>query len=236
MSGPIVPYTPILRRYKEVCDLDDARRFDLAQKLNREPGLLAADFSATVAALEVGYDSQASFRPKHNEPRVPAQQGIANGPDLAWYMYRQGKLEVENEPALAVEYAEYELSVLSTRGGAVFDAPVHGATERNERPGSAGNPLKADLVLVNADPADRMPVLAEVKVKRDKEPFSALVQLLAYIAHLASPSQYARLRAHLDGAGFPAANPARFDGYLLSTSSERAQTRGSTSCSWRASA
>lgn len=70
-------------------------------------------------------------------------------------------------------------------------------------------------MLANADPADRTPILGEVKVRRDKEPFAALVQLLAYIAHLSTPSQYARLRTHLPAAGYPEADPPRFDGYLL---------------------
>lgn len=65
----------------------------------------------------------------------------------------------------------------------------------------------------NAD--DRTPVLGEVKVGRDKEPYSALVQLLAYIAHLSTRTQYDRLCSHFSDTGFPDADPPRFDGYLL---------------------
>jgi hypothetical protein len=215
MNPPVVPYTPILRRYHEVCSLDDQSRYRLACELTEKPELLAADFRNSIDALDAGYNSSASFRPRPKWPRHPEPLGIANGPDLAWYMHRQQTLHVnaDAKPSLDVNWVDYELSVLSTRGRAVFSEPTFGSA--GAEPAPAGNPLKADLLLVNADPADRTPVLGEVKVKRDKEPFSALVQLLAYIAHVSTRSQYARLRSHFASARYPDTDRPRFDGYLL---------------------
>jgi len=214
MNPPVVPYTPILRRYHEVCSLDEQSRLHLARTLNEKPELLAADFVNSIDALDTGYKSCAAFRPRPKWPRHPEQLGIvANGPDLAWYMHRQHTLDVDAEPSLAVEWVDYEVSVLRTLGAAVFDEQVYGMAEGE--PARAGNALKVDLLLVNADPADRTPVLGEVKVKRDKEPFSALVQLLVYIAHLSTHSQYARLRTNFASARYPDIDRGRFDGYLL---------------------
>jgi hypothetical protein len=44
---------------------------------------------------------------------------------------------------------------------------------------------RLDWLLANAQ--DRLPIIAEVKVRNDKNPFSALVQLLMYAAELVTP-------------------------------------------------
>lgn len=207
----VVPYTPILRLYHEVIAKHDRDRFDFATELNADGGArVATAFEDSVAILGKQYKNSDSFRPKPKLPKEPEPHRITKGWHLAWYLREQHELAVRDHPALSVEWADYELSVLSTRGGAVFDQPKHGTTAP-EHP-NAGNALKADLVMVN--PQGRFPVIGEVKVARDKEPFSALIQLLAYIAHLAPPRQYERLCTHVP-ADYPAAKPARFDGYVM---------------------
>lgn len=203
-TPPVVPLTPIYRRYRDVIALHDEPRRDLARDLAKDPTPLAVDFAASVAQMTTSYVNAAPFRPTARLPRPPTRPGIANGTDLAWHLHEQGTLTVADAPELAAEYADYELSVLSTRGRAVFD---------DEAQTPAGRALKVDVLLANA--ADRTPIVAEVKFRRDKEPFSAIVQLLAYIAHLTSPSQYERLRTHVPTGDYPAAEVARFDGYLM---------------------
>src|SRR5262249_49078525 len=144
-----------------------------------------------------------AFRPSRRYPRPPRKAGIASGADLAWYVQRQRELRVDGNPHLTADYVDYELSILSTHGDARFD---------DAEQTKAGRALKVDLLLANRQ--DRTPVLAEVKRGRDKDPFSGLVQLLAYIAHLATPSQYGRLRSQLPAGRFPDREP-RLDGYLL---------------------
>ena len=46
------------------------------------------------------------------------------------------------------------------------------------------------------------PVIGEVKIGAD-EPFVAIIQLMTYIAHLATRTQYARLVSNYPNAGFP---------------------------------
>lgn len=80
---------------------------------------------------------------------------------------------------------------------------------------------RIDWLAMNAH--DRLPILAEIKVREDKNPFYALIQLLLYAATLSTGSQQARLRRH-----FPALKelperpreddrtaPARFDLYIV---------------------
>lgn len=211
-APPLVPYTPIMRRHHEVKALSRENRHDLALRLASDPEPLTTEFLDSIAVLSAQYGNVSSFFPKPRLPRAPTVPGISNGTDLAWYLHRQRRLPVDDDPALGVDWVEYELSVLSTRGGAAFGGPIHGGIE-GDAPPRAGRPLRADLVLANA--GDQTPVIAEVKIRKDQDPFSALIQVLTYIAHLSTPSQYARLRTHLPVAGFPDVRPPRFDGYLL---------------------
>ncbi len=203
MSDVLVPYTPIIKRYHDTIGQNEEARLAGAQELAADPSPLAREFADSVTELGARYHNEAPFYPKPRFPREPREPGINNGTDLAWQLHRQCRLPVLDDPTLDVDWVEYEVGILSTRGRAVFDTPAR-------RP--AGGPLTLNLLLVNDE---RLPALGEVKVRRDKEPFSALVQLLVYAAHLATPSQYRRLRTHFAEAGFPDVDVPRFDGYLL---------------------
>ena len=75
--------------------------------------------------------------------------------DFAFWLAREGGLSVAGEPLLDCSYVDRELSLR---------APGLGR-------------LRLDLLLASA--YDRAPVLAEVKLGSDKDPFAALIQLLA---------------------------------------------------------
>lgn len=211
---PVVPYTPILRRYHQVNALPEAKRYEQACQLAADPSPLAEDFRQSVKQLAAGYTHQGTFRPL---PRVPERDGglateINNGNDLAVTLHHQQRLRVADHPELDVRWVDYELSILSTPGAAVFDVVKAGAAAGAD-PSRAGRAIRADLVMANA--GDRTPVLGEVKIRRDKDPFAALIQLLGYIAHLSTPSQYKRFREQLPAGEFPDVAVPRFDGYLL---------------------
>ena len=87
--------------------------------------------------------------------------------------------------------------------------------------GTAMRGRRIDWLAMNAH--DRTPILAEIKVRNDNNPFYALIQLLLYAATLSTGSQQTRLRRH-----FPALKelpeppsddsrtaPARFDLYIV---------------------
>jgi hypothetical protein len=54
-----------------------------------------------------------------------------------------------------------------------------------------------------ADATDHTPIVAELKLPRDKDPYFALIQALACTAHLATANQYARMREQLCDKWFP---------------------------------
>lgn len=116
-------------------------------------------------------------------------------------MHEQERLRVLDLPELSVEWVDYESSIVRTLGDARFD---------NEARSKAGRPLLPDLLLATSG----TPVVGEVKIGPD-EPFAAIVQLMAYVAHLVTKTQYARLTGNYPAAGFPQANPPRVDAYLI---------------------
>ncbi len=61
--------------------------------------------------------------------------------------------------------------------------------------------LRLDVLL--ADSTDRTPIVGELKLPGDMDPFFALVQALACAAHLATSHQYERMRRHLGRGSFP---------------------------------
>ena len=82
--------------------------------------------------------------------------------------------------------------------------------------------LRLDVLL--ADAKDRTPIVGELKLPRDKDPFFALVQGLACAAHLATPNQYARLQKQLPSARFrePSGDPC-LDVWVLTVDQSRTQ-------------
>jgi hypothetical protein len=127
-------------------------------------------------------------------PKPPATIGGTD--DLVSWIEEEGGFDLA--PNLGVDYVEREVSVIRTTNRAQWDDP--------EARGSAGRALQPDLLL--ATRADRTPAIGEIKITKagtnqtDKDPFAALVQALAGVAHLATESQYERLLKHFPQAQF----------------------------------
>lgn len=208
-----VPYTPILRMYRE---LPTARVQQLARakELAADPGELAHAFTYSVERFAAYCPRDEGFA--GSAPRKPLEwdrEAIRKTNDLAGRLERDGGLEVPERADLAADYVAREVSVIRTTGGATFDDPA--AT------GMAGRALQPDLLLVNR--ADRTPIVAEVKITRpgtnqtDKNPFAALIQVLAAAAHLVTAAQYERLRRHFPEVEMaaPSSSGPRLDVYLI---------------------
>jgi hypothetical protein len=171
---------PLVQRHRA---LPAARRARLAAA--RE---LAADPRPLVGDLLAGPGSAGPPGRFHTAPRplvrelseIADGQRAATAADFAFWLAREGGLTVAGEPLLDCRYVDRELAL----GGA--------------GPGR----LRLDVLLLNAH--DRAPVLAEVKLGGDKDPFAALVQLLACASLLAGPAGGERLREAYPQAGFAA--------------------------------
>ena len=92
-------------------------------------------------------------------------------------------------PDLAFEYVDRELLLQRTESPAKWE---NGAINRGG--------IRPDILL--ADLETRTPIVAELKLRGDMDPFYALVQALAGAAHLATSAQYERMRNHLKRGKF----------------------------------
>lgn len=92
-----------------------------------------------------------------------------------------GACSVPEAPLLDFDYVDYEVSPIRTTGSQ-FENGITG-----RRSGTGG----IDLLMANR--SDRLPIVAEVKVETDTDPFFGLIQALLYTVEMTSPSQMARI-------------------------------------------
>lgn len=199
-----VPRTPMYDRYKELPS-GRGERLDQARTLAADPTKLVDDFAATIKQF-ADYDHREepfhSGRP--GEAERQAGEGLDRTIDLALRLRDSAGSVVYEHLELGFDYIERELAVNRTTGGATFP---------NGDP--AGKSLVADLLLANRE--DRTPIIAEVKISTDKDPYAALIQAMACAAHLATDAQYERLMNAYPDAGFAtgAGGSPRLDVYLI---------------------
>jgi len=211
MSGQsenLVPYTPMMQLVKATKAVkqtgSSAALHALATGLLANPELLCRAFEASVVQFEARFDEEPlPFRKAPKLPPAPPVAGVlSRDRDLDWYFHRQGALSIDGMPHLDVSYVDYEVSIIRKLHDVRFDTPG--------RP-KAGKAFRLDALAVNANDCAVVPI--EIKLKEDADPFSALIQLLNYVALLATGSQRRRVRKHYESAASGDAD-ARLDAYI----------------------
>lgn len=196
--------TSIQRYYKRVCGMSYAQRLELAANLIRDPSPLVAEFDASVATFASYDNPQAFYSNPSRAPKAPEpRHEILKTHHVAWHLREQRVLEVHGKPALEARYVDYEIAPTRTTDRAVFD----------DDGGSWRTGLFVDLLLASC--RDGTPIVGELKIRADKDPFTALVQVLACAAHLATPHQYERLRRFAPSGRFAERDRPLLDGWVL---------------------
>ena len=167
--------------------LSQKERLQEAEDLCEKPETLAKMFEEDVEAF-ASYDNEGvpfhsgaqdrdktSFSPK-SKTRVVAQSLIT--------LMDGETIEVAGRPDLNFRYVDREI-VSARTPGATFRT-----TDGKIR--SADTLPKLDLLLANAD--DGTPIVGELKVGDDRDPFYALIQALAHASMLVTENQAKRLR------------------------------------------
>ncbi len=154
---------------------------------DNNPGILADRFQRSVERFGRYSNIDEPFypdRPARKELPGPEQiDSIAGTLSLTAFFKSAASAQVIDNSNLDFFFVDRELVPARTTGNAVFE---------NDEPSIRVRRL--DWLLVNAQ--DQLPIIAEVKVGNDKNPFYALMQLLMYAAELATPNQVARLQRH----------------------------------------
>jgi hypothetical protein len=203
----IIPITPVMRRYKALRKMSQQERLDEASRLVAHPAELADEVAASVAHFTPYCNLNEHFYPPDRAEREFGDD-VKRTNDLVLRLAEQQRVVPVDAPErltthdagqsvaavpsaqLAMDYVDRELLVQRTTSPAEWEDGTH------NRGG-----VRLDVLL--ADAADRTPVVGELKLPGDMDPFFALVQALACAAHLATPNQNERMRRHLPRASFP---------------------------------
>ena len=198
MTGSPIPYPALTRRFVELDRKSSAQRLAAARATPADE--LAAEFDASVHAFET-FDNEEPFFPA-NENRDGVKNPKSDTRTYGWAMAmkRTPTIEVEGDRTLDFRYVEREVIPTRTEHRRPFEVP------------DDGHHVRIDLLLANAHTG--RPILAELKIAADKDPFTALIQALAAAAQCVSPAQRRRL-ARLERAppGFDV--DALIDVYVL---------------------
>lgn len=197
MSRTTVPTIPLtrMRSLYEMLDLFSSIECHLAMvreaKRDRNPAILAEFFEASVESFSKYSNVDEPFypngSPRKDLPDLNSIERIGGTTHLTSFLKTGGTAHVVKNPDLDFVFVDREIVPARTTGNARF--------ENGER---SNQVRRLDWLLANAH--DQFPVIAEVKVNNDKDPFYALCQLLMYAAELVTPAQRTRLCRHYPGS------------------------------------
>jgi hypothetical protein len=192
----IIPVTDMRCLYMVLQDFTSAEfHLSMAREAERAPVAkkLAERFRESVEQFSDYCNPHEPFYPARHELDNPGQVREIDGTyTLTGVLVHQhgGIGEVENDPGLNFRYVDREIVPTRTTGRARF---------ADGRSAICGKRL--DWFLQNS--TDRRPIVAEVKVGNDKNPFYALIQTLMYAAELVTFNQTTRLTNHYPQLQFP---------------------------------
>ena len=192
-----IPLTEMHLLFRSVTTLPQREQAQRAEQLLAQPGHLRACFERSVEQFEPYSNIDQPFHPGTKKPADLGPIGARFGLALAaGYCF-------DTHPALDFAYVDREVVPSRTTPQTTFEDGSQARTQP-----------RVDALLVNR--RDRLPIVAEVKVCRDKTPFVALIQALAGAGQLVSAAQRARLQEHYAGARFEFRVPAGLiDVYLI---------------------
>jgi hypothetical protein len=186
VTDPLVPITDLTRHYLRLKSMPSAGRLTdaeatsatgLAQEFN-EGAAVFRDFSARGQWF---YDGDPNLRDiEKNEKSNARTYGWAMS------MTKQGHVVVDGGGDLDFACLDREINPTRAKPALPFDAE-HGAS------------LRIDLLLANAHSG--RPIVGELKISSDKDPYTGLIQALAAAAQMTPRGQRARLSEHSEREG-----------------------------------
>lgn len=202
--GDPIPYTPIVALYKKLKDCPQRVRLDRADALASDPKDLIDSFAVSIKAFRRYSNNGEPFYPTERA-EYTGKAGLGSTRELAALLDTGPKVhKVASGQDLDFRYVDRELVLARTTGGARYDDDDHSRSTTG---------VRADLLLQNED--DCRPVIAEVKLATDKDPFVGLIQGLACASQLASKEQMARLRRWTKDKGVVWADDNRVHVYVV---------------------
>ena len=179
----VLPFPRLVKRYVCLKDKPSAERLQQAETVTAAE--LAEEFAESVAAHASLPPTDEPFFPADPERDGP-KSDEAEGRTFGWSMAIKRTLPhivVTGAPELNFRYAEREIIPTRTQHRPTYEE------------GIAGKQVRVDLVLAHV-PSGR-PIVGELKIADDKDPYTGLVQAMAGASQLVSRSQRERLNRHV---------------------------------------
>jgi hypothetical protein len=214
----MIPVTPIMLHYNVLRDMPQEERLKDAERFLKNPDELAVEIADSVAHFAQYDNVSEHFYP--DRPKRAFGDAIARTNDLVLRLREQKRIVPVNSlkrvmttscpgviavsaEKLKSEYCDREILIQRTRSPAEWEDGLR----------NIGG-LRLDILLADAN--DHTPIVAELKLPGDMDPYFALIQVLACAAHMATANQYARMRRHLCPGKFPELrHPPRLDAWIL---------------------
>ncbi|CAB4927197.1 unannotated protein [freshwater metagenome] len=189
MPPSLIPRTDIDLLYRDVCKRPGGPQARLDWAAREDPvETIASAFARSIEQLD-GYVNDEPFRDPNTKARTEADlDDVRSTLSVALRLKAQGRLQPAEDDPLAYRYVEREVVPQRTTGRARFNDPRQEVAD-----GPANSAMKIDLLL-EAD--DGAPAVGEIKIRTDRDPVCALVQVLAAAALLATEPQRERLDLH----------------------------------------
>lgn len=203
----IIPITPIWRRYQRLRKASQKERLTEARRLISRPEELADEFAASVSHFSSYANVEDHFYPPTRR-QYECSGEFKRTNDVVRLLDDQNQLKPSDAPDRLMDHdAGTNISAVPTcqLGFDYVDRellPQRTTSPAQWEDGSRNvGGVRLDLLL--ADSMDGTPIVGELKLPRDTDPFFALVQALTCAAHLATSNQYDRMREHLPRGEFP---------------------------------
>lgn len=236
----VIPRTSIWEKYDCLRDNKSQKeRLAVADEMCKSPETLAEMFRDSIEQFKDYDNREEAFYPTTRSQKDACRE-VSRTNDVVLRLREQKRLvpvdasdrRLEHDAgpsvvavpsgALVSDYVDREILVQRTTG----TRPRKPAAEKKGEKTSSG--LRLDVLLVDA--ADQTPIVGELKLPGDMDPFFALFQALACAAHLSTTYQYERMRRHFPQAAFPErTSPPNISIWILfADSSTRQQSRKGT--------
>jgi hypothetical protein len=170
-----IPYPRLTQRYVKLKDRASAERLEQATQVTTPQ--LVEEFLESAEAFST-FSTDDPFFPESRTDDHKNHKSDNRTFGWAMAMKATGRVPVTGDDELTFRYAEREIIPTRTKPGRTFV-------------GGEGKHVRVDLVLANA--ATGRPIVGELKIASDKDPYTGLVQALAGAAQLVSKSQRRRL-------------------------------------------
>jgi hypothetical protein len=180
MTPVTLPFPALVKRYTDLKDLPSAKRLLEAETVTAAQ--LAEEFTESVAA-HAGFDHVSEpFYPDDTHRDTSKKSDEAEKRTFGWSMAlkRTTQVAVVGAPDLNFRYIDREIIPTRTQHRPTYEEGVE------------GKQVRVDLVLANA--LSKRPIIGELKIAGDKDPYTGLVQALAGASQLVSPAQRERLK------------------------------------------